>query len=377
MKKLVLTFLAVLLLLPGNTFAATIKTGENLFVDEKINDDLYASGGVLSIQEEVNGDLVAGGGKIHINSQVSEDLMALGGDVIVSGEVIDDVRMAGGSVRLNTTIKGDLMAAAGDISLSEDSFVGGDAYLAGGNLMLDGMINGDLKLAGGNIYLNTDVKGNLTLVNFEKITFGPNAKVQGSMWYRAAQELEIPSGMVAGGVIFSSIPTSQIEENLPAVLAGFSIFSLLSTLFFGLILIWLCRYYILHAAENAYETTLKSVGVGFLVLVLTPIVAVIFLITTIGAPLALTAFALWLIYLYMGKVVAAMLIGFKIMKVNDKTGFARMFGSFALGAVIYTLIGMVPMIGWVINLIFVLIALGAMALYELEVFYELRKKKIV
>ena len=107
---------------------------------------------------------------------------------------------------------------------------------------------------------------------------------------------------------------------------------------------------------------------GFLVLILAPIVVIILLITTIGAPLALVTLALWLIFLYMGKVTAAMLIGYKIVKVSPKSSFARLFGGFSLGALIYSLIGMVPVVGWVINLIFVLIALGSMALYELEVF---------
>ena len=159
-------------------------------------------------------------------------------------------------------------------------------------------------------------------------------------------------------------------------MAGFSIFSLLATLFFGLFMIWLCRYYILHTADMAYDATLKSLGVGFLVLILTPIAALIFLITTIGLPLAMVLMALWLVLLYVGKVMAAMLIGFKIVKVSGNSGFGRIFGSFALGALIYTLIGMIPVVGWVVNLVIVLVALGGYTLYGFELFVQLRKKKI-
>jgi len=376
MKKYLLTFFAAMLLLPSLAFAATFQSGDEVYINENVSDDLYVTGGVLSVLKDINGDLIAGGGKVNVDSAVTQDLMAGAGDLSISGEIGDDVRVVGGSVKIDATIKGDLLGAGGDISLTNDSFVGGDVILGGGNIMVGGVINGDMKLAGGSIYLNGDVKGNVALLNFEKITFGPNARVQGSLWYRASQEIEMPAGIVKGGIVFNAIPASQIQESLPAVMAGFSIFSLLATLFFGLFMIWLCRYYILHTADMAFDSTLKSLGVGFLVLILTPIAALIFLITTIGLPLAMVLVALWLILLYVGKVMAAMLIGFKLVKVSSNSGFGRIFGSFALGALIYTLIGMVPVIGWVVNLVIVLVALGGYTLYGFEVFVQLRKKKI-
>ena len=248
--------------------------------------------------------------------------------------------------------------------------------MAAGSIVIEGTINGDFRAVGGSLYLNGDVKGNVALLNFERITFGPQARIQGALWYRAEEEIKIPEGVVRGQVIFKEIPPSQVEENLPRILAGFSLFSLLATLLFGLFLIWICRYYVLHVASVAYEATLKSLGVGFLVLILTPIVAVVFLITTIGIPLALVLLSLWLILLFVSKVMAAMLIGFKVVRVSEKSGFGRIFGSFALGALIYTLIGLVPVVGWVVNLIFVLIALGSWTVYGLEVFEQLRKKKL-
>ncbi len=377
MKKYLFTLLAALLFLPSLALAATFESGDDVYIDQKISDDLYATGGILSVQKGVNGDLIAAGGRVSIDGEVTQDLMAVGGDVSISGAVSDDVRVAGGSVKIDATIKGDLLGAGGDLSLTESSFVGGDVNIAGGNVIVNGVINGDMRIAGGSVYLNSDVKGDVTLLNFDKIKFGPKARIQGGLSYRSVQELDIPAGVVNGVVVFNSIENSQIKENMPAILAGFSIFSLLATLLFGLVMIWLCRYYVIHTADMAYDATLKSLGVGFLVLILTPISVIILLITTIGIPLALVLLSLWLALLYVGKVMAAMLIGFKIVRVSATSGFGRIFGSFALGALVFMLIGMVPVVGWVVNLIFVLIALGSITLYEFEVFVQLRKKKIV
>ncbi|MBN2306697.1 hypothetical protein JXD20_01820 [Candidatus Peregrinibacteria bacterium] len=377
MKKILLTLFAALLFLPTFVQAATFQAGEEIYIDQSTSDDLYTSGGILSVTEEVSGDLIAAGGKVMLRGRITQDLTALGGNLMIDGEVDDDIRVIGGSIHINAIAKDDLMGVGGDVTLTDNTFVGGDVNLIGGSLVLGGVINGDMRLAGASIYLNADVKGDVTLLSFEKITFGPRARIQGTLTYAAEEPLKMPANLVKGGIIFKEIETSRVKENLPAIMAGFSIFSFLATLFFGLILLWLCRYYILHASEIAYDATLKTVGVGFLALILSPIMVLILLITTVGIPAALALLVLWLVFLYMAKVMAAMLIGFKLVRVTDKSKFIRMFGSFTLGAVIYTLIDMVPVVGWVINLVFVLIALGAMTLYEFELFYQLRKKKIV
>lgn len=376
MKKVLFTLFLALILLPNAALGATFASGQNVVANETVSDDLYVSGGVVSIPSDINGDLVIGGGQVQVDGNVSQDLMAGGGDITVVGEVGDDVRTVGGNLRIDTTIKGDLLGAAGNITLTDKSYVGGDVNMAGGDLLIGGTINGDLRLAGSSVYLNASVAGNVTLLNFNKITFGPQAKILGTLWYRAHEKIEIPANVVSGEVTFVGIPESQIKENLPSIIAGFSLFSYLSTLLFGLFLIWIFRYSLLHTANVVNEAALRSLGVGFLVLVLTPIAALIFLITTIGVPVAIVLMALWLIFLYVGKVMAAALIGFKIIRVNEKNGFGRVFGSFALGALIFAIIGMVPVAGWLLNLLFVLTALGGFVLYGLEAIEHLRKKKI-
>ena len=377
MKKFLFTLFLALLILPNSALGATFQAGQSLIVNEPVSDDLYASGGVLSFPSDVNGDLLAAGGKIQVDGKVSQDLMAGAGELTILGEVSDDVRAAAGSLRIATTIKGDLMGAGGDVTLADNSFVGGDARLAGGNILIGGTIGGDLWVAGGTIYLNSIVNGNVTLMNFNQLTFGPNAKILGSFWYRSQEQVQIPDNVVSGTVEFKQIPKSEIKENLPAVLAGFSLFSFLSTLLFGLFMVWLFRYSLLHTASAVNDAALKSLGIGFLVFILTPVVALIFLFTTIGVSMSAVLTALWLILIYVGKITAAALIGFKILRVNEENTFGRIYLGFALGALIYTLIGMVPLVGWIINAVFVLMAMGGFTIYGLDILEQLRKKKLV
>lgn len=325
---------------------------------------------------EVNGDVIAGGGKVLVDGNVSQDLMAGAGQLNVSGEVGDDVRAVAGNIQIDATIKGDLLAAGGDINLSDKTYVGGGAYMAAGNIQLNGAINGNVILAGGNIYLNSSVGGNVTLYRFKTVTFGPQAKVMGTLSYRASEALQIPAGMVQGRIDYKQLPKNEVKESMPAILARFSVFSFLSMLFFGLIMVWLFRFTMLHTYSMVNENALRSLGVGFLVLILTPVAAIILLLTTIGLPLFLVLMAVWLIALYVGKIMGAAVIGFKILKVDEKSAFLRVFGSFALGALIYVLIRMIPVLGWVIDLLLILTALGGLVFNCYELIDQLHKKKL-
>jgi hypothetical protein len=380
MKKILLTLLAALLLLPNMAQAATFEAGENIDISSVVTDDFYGAGELINIATDIRGDLFAAGNQVVVDGNVSQDTTVGAGNTLIKGEIADDLRVATGTLNVSAVVKGDILAAAGTITIDDNSFVGGDLYAAGGQMLINGNINGDLKLAGdkdGSVRIDSVIGGSVGIIGFEHITFGPDAKILGDFWYRAPEPIEIPEGAVEGEIIFKPIQMQKVEKTIfPALMAGFSLFKLLSLLFFGLFFIWLCRFFLVNAAARAYEATLKSLGIGALILILTPVVAVILLMTTIGIPLALVMMGIWLIALYLAKVMAAILIGFKIIRVDDKSGFGRTYGSFALGALIFTIIGLVPFVGWIINALFVLIALGGMMSHKIEVHDHLKKKKL-
>jgi len=380
MKKIILILFAAYMFLPSLTHAATFQSGDKMYLDTVVSDDLYIAGEAVNILTNINGDLFSAAGQVILDGTVSQDSTILAGDTVIKGEISDDLRIASGTINLSAIVKGDVLAATGNLVMDSDAFIGGDLIAATSEALVGGNINGDVRLIGkrdGSLHLNGVIGGSMTIVGFEHITFGPNAKILGDLWYRSEEAIEIPNGIVNGETVFKQkLATSNIQRSMPAIMAGFSLFRFLSVLFFGLFFIWLFRYFIFHSANIAYESTLKSLGIGFLVVILIPIIILILLITTIGIPMSLVILMMWLIFLYLGKIMAAMLIGFKIIKVDQKSKFGRILGSFALGAFIYTLIGMIPIVGWMINFIFILIALGGMTSHKIEVSEHLKKKKL-
>ena len=133
----------------------------------------------------------------------------------------------------------------------------------------------------------------------------------------------------------------------------------------------------INSAKTVYKKPFASLGIGFLILILPPILAVLFLITGIGWPFFFILIASWLIALYVAKLIAVLIISLKLVPVKDKSSFVRAYGAFALGALILILLMLIPIVGWIIEFILVVMGLGALTLYGTGLFKDLRKKKLV
>ncbi len=381
-KKTLLIALLSILLIPTFAFALNFEVGDEIFNTETINDDYYAAGGKIELDSIVNGDMIMAGGELRIDSKISQDLTLVGGEIRVKGEVADDARIGGGNVIVNATIKDDLIVGAGNFELGEDGFVGGDLIFGGGNVVINGMVNGNIKGGGGSVYINNVVTGDVNLIKADKVKMGPRGKVLGDFKYKSLKASEtINTDTVQGSIDFTQIKNTITDKEVQsfgtALFAGFSIFRLLTLLFTGLFFIWIFRFYMTNAVNTGYKYSLKSFGVGFLTLIMGPVAALLSLITGIGLGLSFLIMLMWFLALAVGKLIAAYMIGMKIIKVKDSSGFVRAYISFVLGALLLVLISMVPLLGWIIKFILVMIGIGAVALHEMKLFNLLRKDKKV
>jgi len=384
MKKFFYLILIILMIIPTVAFAVDIRAGDEIFVTRIINDDVYLAGGMIRVDANVNGDLAVAGGNVSINSKISQDLTVVGGDIDINGEITDDLRVAGANIKINAIIKDDLLVGGGNVNLSADSFVGGDLIAGSANLVLNGDIQGNILAGADTIFINGKVNGNVRLMSVDKLRFGPDGRISGDLSYVSVSEFEFEKGQVLGKITYESASgplfegfRGEVGGILFKLVAGFKIYQLLSMLFFGLFLLWAYRFFAFHTVNLAFESPLKDLGIGVITLIVTPIVAVLFMITFIGVPLGLVIFAIWFIILYLATLMAALMIGSKIVRIDEKSSFLRMFGSLAIGALVYVLLGLIPIIGWLVKILITLIALGAMVMYKLELATTLRKKKLV
>jgi VIT1/CCC1 family predicted Fe2+/Mn2+ transporter len=112
---------------------------------------------------------------------------------------------------------------------------------------------------------------------------------------------------------------------------------------------------------------LTSGGVGFLAAVAAPVAALLLGITVIGLPIALVTLVLWLLGLYLAKIIVARYVGSAILKTrDDKLSSAAL--SLVVGLIVVLVCVDLPYVGGVINFFLVLIGFGALVMTAYQQF---------
>jgi hypothetical protein len=114
---------------------------------------------------------------------------------------------------------------------------------------------------------------------------------------------------------------------------------------------------------------LRSSGYGLVALVATPIIAVLACVTVVGLPIGFIAFLLWLIALYVAKLIVAQVVGTRVIETlaERREHFAIVF---AVGLFIVTLATNLPLVGGLIGFLVTLIGLGLLVLFLRDVVFD-------
>jgi uncharacterized membrane protein len=116
---------------------------------------------------------------------------------------------------------------------------------------------------------------------------------------------------------------------------------------------------------------LTSGGIGFVVVVATPVAAIILAITVVGLPVALVSFLFWLLALYLAKIVVGRFIGGWLLK-NGNDSFGADASALIIGLLIVIIAVNLPFIGGILNFLLTLIGLGALLVTAFRMFREKR-----
>lgn len=345
-----------LLLTPLISLAAEIRGDKQVIVssNETINDDLYAGGGQVSISGKINGDLVAGGGNVFVNSNIQSDAILGGGNVTVLGNIGDDLRVGGGSVLVQAAVGDDLFAGGGQINL-EGPKIGGDLFAGGGVIRVNTPVEGNANLGGREIYINSEIKGNVE-VRADKLTLGSKAIINGNLKYSSPKPAVMEQGSVVRGKIDFSERAKNIKRN--AFFAA-GIIQFLTLLFGALIFGLIFRRYSTELVREALSKPFLEIGRGLILLILMPIISVLLLITIIGIPLGIFGILSFILLLIYSVFSTPVILGGLLMRLIWKEmDYTVDWKSILLGAVVMVILGFIPVLGWLIQFVFVLMTLG-------------------
>jgi cytoskeletal protein CcmA (bactofilin family) len=371
MKKILSIVLAAVVLVPLVGLAATIKGGDtySLGSSEVINDDLYAAGSNVNVSGTVQGDAVVAGGSVLISGQVQQGVLAAGGMVNILGQVANDVRVAGGNVTIGSVVVGDVVAAGGQITLASNADIGRDLVVTGGKVTIDGHVRGRVEANGGQVVINGPVDGNV-VVHAGRVTLGSRAVINGNFTYRSPQQVAVESGAIVRG----ATNFQQTRDTTPAdVTRGLIKSALLSILILftsALIAYLLLRPWSASVVMRSMQGFWMHVLWGFIGLIILPILGIILMVTVIGLPLGLIVLFGYIVLVALSVLIAPIIIGSLIYgwwhrrktTDDDPTEHAVVvdWKVILLGVVVYVIVSFIPFIGWLVNFIFILAALGTL-----------------
>jgi hypothetical protein len=143
----------------------------------------------------------------------------------------------------------------------------------------------------------------------------------------------------------------------------------LSLLITGILVIALFKNFSRDYLSHAFENPLKHVGLGFLIMLVTPIVLFILMIIILTIPVGLILLAVYLVLLYISIIFATLFSGDYLLKLFKKNGKKSLFWPLLSGLVLFVLFIQIPVIGFLFSLIVISFGSGSLISY----IWKLRK----
>jgi hypothetical protein len=352
----------------GLSGAAGQVAGDNVVVNQVAEDDLLIAGRNLRVQADVKGDVTAAGSDVTIAGAVAGYVMVAGAKINVNGPVGNDLWAAGGNVNINAPVADNAMLAGGEVKLLPGAVVKHNAKIAGGAVSVQGRVERNLKLAARDAQIASEIGGSVD-ARVESLKLLPGAVVRGNLVVYGPKEPEIsPQAQVMGSVEYHK----QERER-----AGFWdwlwrwVWMSLAILIVGFVAIAMAPSWANRVSAMITGKPWSSILTGLAGLLLGPLAVALLLVTVVGIPLALILLALYVVALLLSGVFVAYLVGGWLLdrlKRPQSTPYLRM----AVGAVAVATCVSLPWVGWLAQLLALLIGFGAIVLDQRDFALRLR-----
>ncbi len=362
-KILTVFLLLIMFLLPPGlpVEAAKIDAGDNLTVggNELIDDDLYLFGEVIMVSGRVDGDAALFGREVVVDGNIMGSLLVFAETVRITGNVSGTVRGASNSFSFSGSSGRDLLIMANTLTMT--GTVGQDIFAAASNGTITGSVGRDIKSTFNRLIADGPVGGDINAV-INELIIGPNAQVSGKLTYTSEAEATINKEAVVGGKITRLDPP---KTEVTGVTAGRSAWGfmrpILSLLFAALLMILFFPVVTNGSADMIRENPVPSLGTGALIVFVAPIAALALLITVIGIPVSFLSMLLYVVLLYLSRVIAGYFLA--DLALNKFGVELHQVLKVLIGVLVLALIFKIPFIGWLVHLAAVIFGSGAFMHY--------------
>jgi hypothetical protein len=351
--------------------ASEFRTGENLVITkgEVVNDDIYFAGNTVTVEGIINGDLVAAGSEIRVTGTINGGIIAAGGFIIIDGNVTNDLRAAGGTIDIRGNIEDNVLVFGGNFILEKGARIARDLTIGVGNARIDGTVNGNINGQASDMQMSGTTQGNVTIEIENNMRILPGAKIGGNLEYSSSKSQEI-AGNITGKTTYKEMQ-KKTESGISGEIAGY-----LWLLLIGILSLIFAPVISQNISDRISLYPLKSLLWGILILVVTPVIAILLLITIIGIPVSLILLAVYIIEIYVSRIFIGLWVGqYVLKKLNREIRYKPIILAIGL---LFVFIGInLPILGIFIHFIIIILGLGAIVLTEYDAYKKFREQRLV
>ena len=306
------------------------------------NGDLYLTGDKVSVSNVVDGNAF-----IFANEVTIENTAEIGGDLFVFA---NKLTVNGGYVYSS------IFAYANEISINGVVY---DVYAACTNFTLQnsGFVYRDLRVSSDHVTIEGKVRRN-AFITANDITFGEDTAstyIYGNLTYTSPNELSTQEGMIAGEVTREETASTA---NSPISYLTNALTILLTTFVIVLLIVWLAPKFVKRVTNMGVAKSFVSLGIG----IATPIVALLAGFLLILSIVGISIFSSMVIVLALLCMIAtsitSLFMAGLLAKLLKKTSNVSIVLLSLLASLVLWAIGLIPYVGWIFSIIFVLFGIG-------------------
>ncbi len=320
--------------------AAYFSEDDTITLAQDVNDDVFATGERIAIQAPVTGDIFAVGNSISIQHKPDRSIFGAANTVTIEEGSGYNAFVAGNTVTLKGTIEHDVYVAGQNVTIDPSAHIKGTLRVFGQDVTLNGQVDGDVFVSGQSLTSNASIGGSLT-ANTHAISFS-GGKIGRDFHYSSNEEAQGISKVTIGGETKRTPvkdTTTTTETRVRHALIAF-----LTTLVTGAALLLLFPRKVKAVSEDVRLHWGQSLLYGVITLIVTPILATLVMVTVVGLPIGLIAWALYLVTLYTASILSMIFIGYWLLGLAKVRG-GNWWLSLIVGSLIVTVVRFIPIIG--------------------------------
>ena len=326
-------------------------------VGQRTSSDLIVTANYTRIDGDVNGDLIVFSNSVTVNGHVKGDILGFAQEMRVNGTVDGNLRGAFHSLVLNGSVAKNASVFTQNFDMDEKAAIGGTLIAASSDAELDGHIASDLLSFADSLTIDGALGGDAR-IRAHQLTIGSEADIKGGVLYTGWRQPDVSPGAKLATPVSTTIQRPGPNYSSPR-------FYWHEVLFWGAVFVFglvtlLAAPGFFFDVTNASKRIGPSLGWGVIVLIVTPIAAIVACITIVGLLVGIAALLWYVIALFAAQVYVGAWLGETLM--GSAVGGGPAAARLAIGLGIIRVVSILPFLGPLAQIVAVVWGLGAVVM---------------